>query len=116
MNADIDRIIDKGEITGERLVIKILSSGDIGRFGIFRTGTNQNGITNRVYDTYWFPDKVVNAGDLVVLYTNVGPDTEKLNDDGTKSHFFHWGKSTSLWQSSSYGSVLVSIPEWRVLT
>lgn len=117
MNVNISRIIDRGNIDNERIVIKILSATDIGRFAVFRTGKNNNStvITNKVYNTYWFPDGPVQTGDLIVLYTKSGVASSTRNTNGTTTRFYYWGLLSAIWSSNvTHGTVLVSIPEWQV--
>lgn len=113
MNVVINTIADKGSIQNERVVVKALVDVDIGRYGIFRTGKSATGITNSVYNTYWFPDRQVRAGDLIVLYTKAGVYSVKRNLDGSDAHFYYWGLSAPLW-NGNFGTVIVSTPEWQV--
>lgn len=113
MNIQIRNIVDKNNISKERVILKALANIDIGRFGIFRTGKNDRGITSKVYDTYWFPDKNIKAGDLVVLYTKSGISSETSNEDGSTYHFFYLGQTSAFWQDD-VACVLISIPEWQV--
>lgn len=116
MNLTITKVVDIGDITNERIVMKALIDLDIGRYGIFRTRKNTNGrITNDVLNAYWFPDKLVKAGDLIVLYTKSGVSSEKKNTNGSDAHFLYWGLSSPIWNTGT-GTVLVSIPEWKVYT
>lgn len=113
MNVLIKKIVDIGVYEKERIILNALTDGDIGRHAIFLAKKNQTGITNAIENVYWFPDKKIQAGDLVVLYTNEGFQSETHNNNGTTTHFFHWGLSTTL-PLSTYAVTLVDIPEWKV--
>ncbi len=113
MNLTLTNITDKGT-TKERLILKALVDLDIGRFAIFRGEKSATGITNKVYNTYWFPDKQVKAGDLIILYTGKGVSSSRISANGNEYHFFYWGLSSPIWNLRSVATVLVSVPEWKV--
>ena len=70
-------------------------------------------VNTGVSSTFWFPDKEVQTGDLVVVYTKEGKASEKLLESGKRAHFFYWGRSAPQWASSSHGVVLLHAPEWQ---
>lgn len=113
MNLAISRVADKGLFDKERLVIKVTQDTDVGTFVIFRTGVTNDAVNINVSETYWFPDKRVKAGDLVVLYTKSGTNSEKILDTGNKTHFFYWGKSQALWSTPQKAAVLLHAPVWE---
>lgn len=114
MNVQISQIVDKGKLADERVIIKVLTQTDIGRYAIFRSGkdSSNTGITNKVTHTYWFPDGTVNPGDYVVLYTKAGVASEKKGHDGSTIRFYYWGLGTTLWENTDYGAALISIDQW----
>ena len=116
MDVKITKVIGVGNLENERVIMKAYSSVDIGRFAIFKTGVNISSgkkiINNRVRNAYWFPDKLINTNDTVVLYTKAGVTSEIKNDDGTTTYFFYWGLSVAIWAGDN-GAVLASIPEWQ---
>jgi len=69
-------------------------------------------LAGTVKDVYWFPPKKVKSGDWVVLYTKVGPTSEKVTENGPTSHFFYWGKLKPMWGSGAI-PVLVETPTWK---
>lgn len=88
---------------------------DIGFFAVFRTLVQDDHITNSVTDVYWFPNKQVRAGDLVILYSKSGTNTERVLKNGNTAHFFYWSKGVTLWKHANYAPTLVSTPEWSDL-
>jgi hypothetical protein len=112
MKLKITKISDKGDLNKERIVMKVESSGNVGEFVILQSGYKNDSVTNDVYATYWFPDKVVSIGDFVVLYTKKGSDNEKPFKD-VKSHFFYWGKTEALWAGDNRSAVLMHAPSWE---
>jgi len=115
MNFKILRITDAGTLERERVVLKAMSEIDIGDYLLAQTGKSEGtGVTNKIHNTYWFPDKEVEAGDLVVLYTKTGKRTVKENDNN-KSHFFYWGKTSPVWDATDKTAVLMEISSWESL-
>ena len=112
MKIDIKSIADKGNFEKERLVLKVLADTDIGDYLVLQTGFNDNEVTIGTYHTYWFPDKAVSAGDLVVLYTRAGKENEKLLNSGKSAHFFYWGLAKPIWKNKERAPVVLHAPEW----
>jgi hypothetical protein len=114
MKAKITTIADPGHISKERVVIKVSGDLDIGSFAIMEAGVRGGEITTGIVDVYWFPDKEVAAGDIVVLYTKNGTPNEKALKSGGRAHFFYWGAvDVSKWQGKDVAPVLVEIAEWQ---
>jgi hypothetical protein len=113
MNLKLKSIADKGNFAKERLVIRVLNDTNVGEFVVLRTGYAQGSVTIGVSNTYWFPDKSVRAGDLVVLYSKGGALNEKQLDSGNKAHFYYWGQSEALWATPDKAAVLLHAPTWE---
>ena len=114
MKVKITSIADPGVLAKERIVMKVLSDTDIGVYAIFEANYRDGNITTGVKDVFWFPDKSVSAGDLVVLYTKQGNQNEKLLEGGNKSHFFYWGLGNPKWKTTSTAPVLLEVSNWQV--
>lgn len=115
MNIKVKKIIDRGVIGSERIVFEVLTSDDLGQYMVFKSkDVGEGKVSSKIELTYWFPDKAVSAGDLVVLYTKAGTNTEQKNKDGSTSHFYYWGKVVSLWESKS-STVLLGKVDWSSL-
>ncbi len=116
MNVDIKKIRDRGDIDRERLVLEVHADDDIGRYVVFVTDCAEDGgVSNRLKRAYWFPDKPVGEGDLVVLYTKAGNPKIKRNEDGTRSHFFYLGLEKPIWSVPSDYAVLLQARNWQAL-
>ena len=113
MKLKIKSIADKADHKQERLVISVLSDTNVGEFAVLRTGYSGGQVTTDVWDTFWFPDKQVSAGDLVVIYSKTGTTSEKLLKTGKKAHFYYWGKPQTIWSSSGKSVVLLHAPVWE---
>ncbi len=127
MRVQIRYVADPGDLSRERLVMQVHRGVDIGSFMLVRTGFEDDGVDtsaneiNAVHDgaianAYWFPDKRLQAGDLVVVYSKAGGDREKPLDDGHKAHFFYWGQKSPLWDDEEFTPVLLYAPQWAAKT
>lgn len=112
MDLKIKSIANKGDAEKERLVIQVLNDTDVGDYVLFRTGWKDDAVTTRVYDTFWFPDKNVKAGDLVVIYSRRGAKSERVLESGSTAHFFYWARTDTLWGTPDRGAVLLHAPTW----
>lgn len=113
MKVKVQSIKDRGDLKNERLVLKALGDCDIGMFFVFDTTYSSDGnISNLVRHPYWFPDKEIRAGDLVVLYTKEGRESQKLNKNGTTSHFFYRGIERTVWNKEEDCAVIFEIANW----
>jgi hypothetical protein len=89
MKLEISEIKDRG-VLEERIIFAVKEDCDIGRFFVFSTQKSSEGkFSSLVKHPYWFPDKSVKKGDLVVLYSKKGTSSYKLNSDQTSTHFYY---------------------------
>ena len=97
----------------ERVVFSVTEDDFLGSYIVFKTKKiSEKTISSKVEEIYWFPDKEVKKGDLVVLYTKRGTNTEKKNTDGTTTHFYYWYLNNRLWNSSEDAAVLSRLENW----
>lgn len=113
MSIKIKAIRDAGNYLKERLVLKVLRRDDIGSYAVFLTTSYDGSVTGERVLAYWFPDKNIKAGDLVVLYTKQGNNQYKKYPSGSTTHFFYWGLEESIWNDPDDTAVLVQIEEWE---
>jgi hypothetical protein len=117
MNLKLKAIRDRGVLSNERVAINVLHDDDIGNYMICSVETtDDNQLTNIIKRTWWFPDKEVKAGDLVVLYTKKGVDKERVHKTGSTTHFFYWGLPEPIWSHSDSSTVLIESGGWSTLT
>ena len=114
MILEIKHVKDAGNIEKERIIMSVVKDGDVGRYAIFDTTfTKENHVSNKVRFTYWFPDKQVKAGDLVVIYTKSGSSSVNKNSDGSTSHFFYWGLDRTVWNMGGDCAILAQVESWK---
>lgn len=114
MNLTISSIADRGDAQKERLVLRAIVDLDVGEYAIFRTMIHDGQATASVDRVFWFPTKLVRAGDLVVLYSKTGEDKDRAQKGGGTVHFFYWQKERPQWAQRGLGPVLVHTPNWEV--
>lgn len=113
MDLEIKTVKDKGFLQKERIILVANSNTNAGFYLILDTTFNEDDEpTNLLRNTFWFPDKEVKKGDLVVLYTKAGYDSEMINNKGNKTHFFYWDLKKTVWNKEEDGAVLIEIQNW----
>lgn len=114
MNLELSGVRDAGDIERERVVMTAAADVDVGDYAIFNCELGKTGkvLAGNVRDVYWFMNKKIKKGDLVILYSKKGASGEKNNDDGTKSHFFYWRDTHPIWTPGRV-PVLVETPVWK---
>ncbi|MFY7867162.1 hypothetical protein [Roseateles sp.] len=115
MNLKLRSVAGKGVAEEERLVIDVLRECELGEYAVFHTGfsVETGNVDIGVSNTFWFPNKEVRNGDLVVLYTKRGRSSEKALENGRKAYFFYWEKTGPLWSADDKAAVLLHAPEWE---
>lgn len=105
---------DAGDFPNERIVFTALGDIDVGDYALLRSIKKPTGkVTAGNKSAYWFPDKPVKSGDLIVLYTKKGAHSEKQLNDDKKAYFFYWGLGDAVWSAADdYAAVLLHVDEW----
>ena len=112
MNLEIKYIKDRGTAE-ERIVLVANEDCDIGKYFVFTTKKNAEKIVyTSLKHPYWFPDKVVKKGDLVILYTKQGISSFKENQGGNTSHFYYRDNGTPLLTESHF-TLVVEANTWK---
>ena len=113
MKIALSHIRGKGDLKKERVVFKVLGKTDIGQYLLCEsTTTSTAAISSKLRKVYWFPDKLVNEGDFIAVYTGLGRNGEYTNKAGTVTHQMYWGLSESLWGETNSVAVLMEIADW----
>ncbi len=114
MKINIKRAHDIGIRDKERIVLNVLEDCNCGSFILFDTTyVDENQISNQVRHSFWLPDKDVQKGDLIVIYTKRRNDSEKVNADGSKTHFIYMGLDITIWNENGDAATLVEISDWN---
>lgn len=113
MNFEIRSLLGRGVYEKERVTLRCLNNADLGQYLLLRSESEDGLITTGVKNTLWFPDKSIKKGDLVVVYTKIGVQSEKMLSTGSKAHFFYLGASMPIWKNDEDGAVLLHAPKWQ---
>lgn len=113
MKVKIRNIVDHGH-NDERIVLDVNADTDIGEYLVLDTTYTSSGVvSNKVRHPYWFPDKKVKSGDVVVIYTKKGTNSQQVNKDGSTSHFFYWGLDNNVWNNDGDCALLLHVDNWE---
>jgi len=95
MGLKLTNISEQGKFERERVVMRAEGETEIGDYAVFCCKAGSDGIplSGAMIAGFWFQNKIIKDGDLLVLYSRAGLPSEKVNDGGHTSHFFYWGAS-----------------------
>jgi predicted Mrr-cat superfamily restriction endonuclease len=110
MNLELRGIENIGDLDRERVVMRAIQNVDIGDYAVLRCNPAENGVASgNVPGAFWFLDKTINKGDLVVLYSKSGVSSAKTGLHRV-TYFYYWGKSQSQW--TDHKIALVHTSSW----
>lgn len=113
MSVKIKSILDPGNPEKERFVLSVHGDTDIGSYLVLITEiSKEGGPVSGSHLSFWFPDKKIKGGDLVVLYTKKGNEKSIKNSDGSSSHFYYWELAAAQLGKPKVGVVLITGPRW----
>lgn len=114
MKLQILGLVDRKGPGKERLHLRVLADANLSFYMVADTTyTNPTAISNKHRHSYWFPSRLVKAGDHVVLYSGIGTESSKLNSDGTTSYFYYWGINQTIWNNTGDCAVLFELGTWQ---
>jgi hypothetical protein len=114
MKVEIRGVADSGTHEKERLILDVKEDDNIGDYLITDTSYTSDGkVSNKLRHPYWFIDKKVKKGDVVVLYTKKGNYSETKNANGSTTYFYYWGLDSSVWNNDKDCAVIMHIDEWN---
>lgn len=113
MSLKIKYVKDAGVIKDERIVLQAVRDCEIGIYLLFDTTyISEDSISNKLQHCFWFPDRSVQAGATIVVYSRSGNNSEKENQNGSQSYFYYWGLDRTLWNKDGDCAVLVEAKDW----
>ena len=106
----IKAVIDKGNYAKEHVIFEVIEDCNIGRYILFNTSSE------KVIQSFWFPDKHVKAGDLIYLYTKaLNKDNEfVLLQEESAIHLFYWDLGQAVWNIEKDCIALIEARDWRL--
>ncbi len=113
MKLTIVNIVDRGR-PEERLHLTATADTNLSFYVVFATAyLSPTSIATTPKFVFWFTNKPVKAGDIIVIYSRAGVASERKNPDGTTSCFYYWGKPTSIWANTGDCAVLLELANWQ---
>ncbi len=114
MKLKIISVHNHGDFDKEYALLRAEEDCDVGHFILADSTYLENGkVSNKVRHTYWFPDKAINKGDLVSLWTRSGENITTETDTGTPLHRFYWNLKSAVWNDNGDCAVLLDIRTWQ---
>jgi hypothetical protein len=117
MKLAIKRIESKGNFAKEMVALEVTEAGDVGKYMLSdSTYTTSGQLSNKIRHIYWFPDKEVEKGDYIWLYTRparADDETKWRNKDGTTTHVVFWRLHTAVWNDEGDFAVLLELNTWK---
>lgn len=109
--------IDKGNLETEKVVFEVLEDCNMGRFLLFDTTYDENGIeSNKNRHLYLFSDLHVHKNDFVVLHTRCVKTTDRIsftNKRGTTTYNLYWNLNTTVWNNTGDSAYLAHYDAWE---
>ncbi|MDQ4086883.1 MAG: hypothetical protein M3177_02540 [Pseudomonadota bacterium] len=113
-------IRDHGNLDRERVVFRATEAGDVGDYMVYcaRSIVKNDGkrqLRNTIFSTYWFINKEVNEGDILVLYTK-DPGVNYKFKPGREvgiTHFFYWKSEDTLWDRGDVALVFGKLATYQ---
>lgn len=113
MKVKIASVANAGDIEKERLILKVEHESDIGSYLVLQGRTEEDSVWSDAQpNAFWFPDKSVKIGDLVVLYTREGAEGTKDIGNGHTSYFHYWNLKQPVW-TKGHTPVLIEAGDWQ---
>ncbi|SPF45111.1 conserved hypothetical protein [Candidatus Sulfopaludibacter sp. SbA4] len=110
------KILNRGILATENVGFKVLRDVNLGLYMVLAT---VEVAPNRVYagsrPCYWFEARNVKAGDMVLLFTGKGQNTQSPSQDGHTNHFYFWGAGVAMFPGPTSKAVLVEINTWQTI-
>lgn len=115
MKMKIKSIHNHGKAGEEYVLLEVTEDCQVGAHILADTTFTDTGrVSNKLRHTFWFPDKAINAGELVVVRTGKGTDDSYKNNIGTKVHRFYWNLALPVWNDQKDAAILVEIKDWSM--
>ncbi|MEJ6399363.1 hypothetical protein [Yoonia sp. 208BN28-4] len=112
MKIELRSIIGAGNLSIERVTLRIVADLDIGDYMLAQSFMFDEQPSTNLQNCFWFPFKEVSKGDLIVLYSKEGTQREKPLSTGANAHFFYLDLKQPIWDDSDMGAVIIETPDW----
>lgn len=111
MKLEILNIQGGGDHTKEYVLLKVLAACNLQDHILADTTFGDDGKSNLVRHTFWFPDRVVKKDDRVVIYTKAGKAKLGKTKADHPAHFLYWGLDEAVWNNDGDRAILIEIAD-----
>ncbi len=92
----------------EKIVLYVQKMCNLGQYILFDITKDENGFnSNKLRHMFILPNKIVNAGDYVYVYTHKGQDKSYNNKAKTLTYEIYWGLDVNIWNEDGDNVILV---------
>lgn len=103
-----------GNLSLERVVFQVLQDCDLGYYMIAISRVLPDGeISAALRSVKWLPDKKLSSGDIVVVYSSIGVNSDDIDENGVKVHKVFWGRSEALNEDKKECVVCFQLKNWK---
>ncbi|MGE8343373.1 MAG: hypothetical protein ACN6OI_20275 [Flavobacterium sp.] len=115
MDLQIDKVIDYGTQSSERILLNVIADCNLKYYILADTTyTDATHISNKLRHMYWFTPKDVKKGDKIVIYTKNGSDTKtSINNGLNTTYTFYWDLKNSVWNNTGDSAILFNLNTWK---
>lgn len=113
MSLKIRKIADPAVENSERVIIDVLANVDCGYYALCTAEKMEAGKffpSSRRF--FWFPDRDVKKGDVLVVYSKPGQSSQRKEPSGSTIHFFYWGFPKTLFNGPSETVMVMELTSW----
>lgn len=107
-------VAEPGFFAEERIIFRPSSRLNLMEYVIvpMKGGHSPNDAEDLNTDVFWFPDKEVEPGDFVLLYTKSGNDHSFTDSEGNEVHVLYWNKERAVWRDPSTAAAVLKVSDW----
>lgn len=96
--------------------MRTLDPDDIGDYALLRSRCADDGSpTTIVTHVLWFPDRNIEVGDSILVYSKAGKQRRDKGVDGSTTHVFFWHSKEPLWSDRSHAAILLHVDMWKTI-
>lgn len=103
------RIESGGNASAEAVWLKVTADCNLNTHILADTTYDETRKSNLVRHTFWFPDRVAQKDDFVVIYTRKGKNAVNKTTQGKPLHRLFWNLEEAVWNDEGDLATLLEI-------
>lgn len=112
MDLKIVRIKNAGDYDKEYVMLQAVEDCDLSGYLVMDTTYDDTNVeSNKRRHVYWFPEKRIEKGEYVSLWTKPGAANTGKTTGGGVIHRFYWGVQTAIWNDEGDTALLFRVAE-----